>query len=180
MTAESFAAQAQKQFGDRAQEFLAVYPGSNDEEAKVSAGDFGGDSFIAYSTWRWIEAHVQTGNSPTYRYFFNLGSPGDKNHPAILGAFHSDDIEYVFGTLDSRPEAVWRPEDRKLSEQMGQYWTNFARNGDPNGPGLPKWPTTGPTEWKVMHLNANPQAKADPYRPRYVFLDSVWGSPSPD
>jgi para-nitrobenzyl esterase len=178
VTAESFAAQAQKMFGARAQEFLAVYPASSDEEAKVSAGDFGGDSFIAYSTWRWIEAHVQA-NLPTYRYLFNLGSPGDKYHPAILGAFHSDDIEYVFGTLDSRQEAVWRPEDRKLSEQMGQYWTNFARTGDPNGPGLPEWPATGPTEWKVMHLNANPEAKADPYRARYVFLDSVWGKPKP-
>ena len=97
----------------------------------------------------------------------------------MLGAFHSDDIEYVFGTLDSRPEAVWRPEDRTLSDQMGQYWTNFARTGDPNGPGLPKWPATGPTEWKVMYLNANPQAKADPFRARYLFLDSVWGKPKP-
>ena len=179
VTVETFTAQAKEQFGERAQEFLAVYPAGTDEEAKVSAGDFASDNFIAYSTWRWIEAHVTTGNSPTYRYFFSLGSPGDKNHPAILGAFHSDDIEYVFGTLDSRPEAVWRPEDRKLSEQIGQYWTNFARTGDPNGPDLPKWPTTGPTEWMVMHLNANPTAKADPYRPRYVFLDSVWGKSKP-
>jgi para-nitrobenzyl esterase len=50
-------------------------------------------------------------------------------------AFHSDDIEYVFGTLDTRPGAVWKPEDRKLSDQMMDYWTNFARTGDPNGRG---------------------------------------------
>jgi para-nitrobenzyl esterase len=43
----------------------------------------------------------------------------------------------VFGTLDTRPGAVWRPEDRKLSEEMMSYWTNFAKTGDPNGPGLP-------------------------------------------
>ncbi len=179
VTVETFTAQAQNTFGERAQDFLAAYPAGTDEAAKTSAGDFGGDSFIAYSTWRWIEAHVRTGNSPTYRYFLNLGSPGDKYHPAMMGAFHSDDIEYVFGTLDSRPDAVLRPEDRKLSEMMGQYWTNFARSGDPNGPGLPKWPTTGPTEWMVMYLNANPEARPDPYRPRYVFLDSVWGKPKP-
>ncbi len=179
VTVETFTAQAQKTFGARAKDFLAVYPAGTDEEAKTSAGDFGGDSFIAYSTWRWIEAHVGTGNSSTYRYFLNLPSPGDKFHPAILGAFHSDDIEYVFGTLDSRQEAVLRPEDRKLSEMMGQYWTNFARSGDPNGPGLPKWPTTGPTEWQVMYLNANPEARPDPYRARYLFLDSVWGKPQP-
>ena len=174
-TVASFAALAQQEFGPRAGEFLAVYPGTTDAEASTSAGDFGGDKFIAYSTWRWIEAQVKTGGAPVYRYFFTLGSPGDKNHLAALGAFHSDDIEYVFGTLDSRPDALWRPEDRKLSEQIGQYWTNFARTGDPNGTGLPKWPVYAPTEWQVMHLDAAPEAKADAWRGRYVFLDSVWG-----
>ena len=51
-------------------------------------------------------------------------------------AFHSDDIEYVFGTLDTRPGAVWRPEDRKLSDEMMSYWTNFAKTGDPERPGI--------------------------------------------
>jgi para-nitrobenzyl esterase len=179
VTAASFTEQAQKGFGARAKDFLAVYPATTDEEARTSAGDFAGDQFIAFSTWRWIEAHLQTGNAPTYRYFFTLGSPGDKNHPAAIGAFHSDDIEYVFGTLDSRPGAVWRPEDRKLSDQIGQYWTNFARTGDPNAPGLPSWPTCAPsTQWQVMHLNASPEARPDAYRARYLFLDQVWGKPT--
>jgi para-nitrobenzyl esterase len=176
LTAASFAAQAEKDFGARGAGFLAVYKGSTDEEAVTSAGDFAGDRFIAYSTWRWLEAQVQTGKAPVYRYFFALGSPGDKNHPVSAGAFHSDDIEYVFATLDSRPEAKWRPEDRTLSDQMGQYWTNFAKTGDPNGPGLPKWPTYGEAGgWQVMHLEAPPEARADAWRGRYVFLDSVWG-----
>ena len=177
-TVATFTAQATKEFGARAQDFLAVYPATTDAEATQSAGDFVSDRFIAYSTWAWLEAQVKTGQAPVYRYRLDLGSPGDKFHPAGIGAFHSDDIEYVFGTLDSRPEATWRPEDRALSAQIQQYWTNFARTGDPNSTGLPTWPTYGPKgDWQVMHLNTTSEAQPDTQRARYLFLDSVWSKP---
>jgi para-nitrobenzyl esterase len=178
VTAESFRAQAQAEFGARAADFLKLYPASTDAEALQSAGDLAGDRFIEYSTWRWIEAQVKTGDAPVYRYRLDLGSPGDANHAAALGAFHSDDIEYVFGTLDSRPAAQWRPQDRALSNQIGEYWTNFARTGDPNGGSLPQWPlysTAG--GWQVMHLDATSMAQPDTHRARYLFLDEVWGKP---
>ncbi|MCU1247707.1 MAG: pnbA2 [Edaphobacter sp.] len=178
-TAATFAATAQADFGNNAPKFLSLYPATTDAEALVSAGDYASDRFIDYSTWRWLEAHATTGNAPVYRYRLDLGSPGDKNHKAILGAFHSDDIEYVFGTLDSRPDAIWRPEDRRLSEQIGAFWTNFARTGDPNGPDLPHWPTyNAADQWQVMHLDANSEAKPDTQRDRYLFLDSIWGKDS--
>jgi len=177
-TLASFKEQAQKEFGTNSDRFLAAYSATTDEEVQQVAGDYAGDRFIAYSTWVWLEAQVGTGNAPVYRYFLDLGSPGDKFHTVAMGAFHSDDIEYVFGTLDSRQGAVWRPEDRKLSDQMGRYWTNFARTGDPNSGDLPKWPSYNAAGgWQVMHLDADSQAKPDAYRERYVFLDSVWGKP---
>lgn len=174
-TVASFTKEADKEFGADAAEFLKVYPAGTDAEAVQSAGDFAGDRFIVFSTWRWLEAQVATGGAPVYRYRLDLGSPGDKFHPAAIGAFHSDDIEYVFGTLDSRQQAVWRPEDRALSDQIQQYWTNFAKTGDPNGPGLPKWPTYHSGEWQVMHLDADSDARPGAYRARYLFLNSVWG-----
>ncbi len=183
MTAERFKTQAESEFGANAAKFLALYPASTDEEAVQSAGDVASDRFIIYSTWRWLEAQVKTGDAPVYHYRLDLGSPGDKYHQAILGAFHSDDIEYVFGTLDSRSEAVWRPEDRKLSNEIGTYWTNFARTGDPNKPktaDLPQWPTYNAADgWQVMHLDAESEARPDNQRARYLFLDSVWGKPTP-
>jgi para-nitrobenzyl esterase len=175
-TAASFAAQAQKEFGADASAFLAVYPTTSDAEALQSANDYAGDRFIAFSTWAWLEAQVGTGGAPAYRYFLDLGSPGDRNHTVAQGAFHSDDIEYIFGTLDSRPEMAIRPIDRALSEQMGEYWTNFAKTGDPNGPGLPRWlPYNAAGGWQVMHLDATPASLPDALRPRDLFLDSQWG-----
>jgi para-nitrobenzyl esterase len=177
-TAESFTAEARKNYGADADAFLALYPAGSDAEALQSAGDLADDRFIAASTWLWLEAQVKTGQEPVYRYLFALGSPGDKFHPAALGAFHSDDIEYVFGTLDSRQQATWRDEDRRLSMQMQLYWTNFARSGNPNDRNakndiaLPTWPAYKPPAWEVMRLDADPAAAPDKQRERYLFLEA--------
>lgn len=175
-TVESLRATAQKEFGPRADDFLKAYAASSDEEALRVAEDFSGDRFIAYSTWSWLEAQVKTGSAPVYRYRFDLGSPGDPNHPASAGAFHSDDIEYVFGNLDFRKGTAWRPEDYKLSELMQTYWTNFAKTGDPNSASTqPNWPAyNAATNWQVMHLSPTPEARPDRHRDRYLFLEEVW------
>ena len=174
-TVESLRAMAEKEFGSQADEFLKAYAAANDDEALRVAEDFAGDRFIAYSTWAWLEAQVKTGAAPVYRYHFELGSPGDPNHPPSYGAFHSDDIEYVFGNLDSRKGAPWRPEDYKLSQLMQSYWTNFAKTGNPNAPGLPNWPTYDAAGgWQLMHLNPTPAAAPDQHRDRYLFLQKLW------
>jgi para-nitrobenzyl esterase len=168
MTVEKWKALAAERFGDRAAEFLTLYPGDTDEQAQRSSIDYGSDAFIAFGTWKWLEAQRKTGEAPVYRYHFELPAPPSKFHPGWF-VFHSDDIEYVFGVLDTRPEAQWRPEDRKLSEQMMDYWTNFAKTGDPNGPGLPVWPKYG-ADKQVLHLDSPITAGPSTVEPRDEFL----------
>ncbi|HEY1579518.1 MAG TPA: carboxylesterase family protein [Terracidiphilus sp.] len=160
---------ATKQFADRADEFLKLYPGDTDEQVVRSATDFSGDQFIAFGTWKWLEAHRKTGDSPVYRYHFELAALPSKYHPGTH-AFHSDDIEYVFGTLDTRPGETVRPEDRELSEAMMTYWTNFAKTGDPNGLGVPNWPKYDNTDNSLIHLNIPITSGPDATRDRYLFL----------
>jgi len=171
MTVEKWKAFAKATYGDHADEFLALYPGSTDEEAVRSAIDYGSDAFIAYGTWQWIEAQVKTGDSPVYRYRFDLAAPPSKFHPGSY-AFHSDDIEYVFGTLDTRPGAVWRPEDRTLSGEMMDYWTNFAKTGDPNGPNLLEWPRYDKTG-KIIFLDKEMSFATPTTTARYEFMSRV-------
>lgn len=164
---------AAKEFGDRSQDFLNVYRGENDTDATRAAEDFAGDKFLVYSTWAWLEAQVK-GGSPAYRYLFAQPSPGDPFHAVPDGAFHSDEIEYVFGNLDSRKGAKFTPEDYKLSDLMQTFWTNFARTGDPNGGAAPHWPVYDAAgHWPVMHLTPDAAAIPDAHRARYLFLQQV-------
>ena len=170
MTAAQWKENATKMFKERADEFLKLYPADDDAQAVRAAIDFGSDQFIALSTWRWLEAHLKTGESPVYRYHFELAATPSKYHPGTF-AFHSDDIEYVFGTLDTRPEWKVRPEDRTLSDAVMTYWTNFAKTGDPNGGGLPSWPKYTQEGYALIHLNSEITSGPDILRARYEFLE---------
>jgi para-nitrobenzyl esterase len=79
-----------------------------------------------------LMAGWHSANNPTYQYEFNRApAPWTRpHHDAELGFLWG----FILGGEANDPAA------RKLSEQVQGYWTNFAKTGDPNGPGLPKWP----------------------------------------
>lgn len=73
-----------------------------------------------------------------YRFTRELPELDPSDDRPLKGAFHSSELWYLFGTLGR----CWRPmtdADYALSERMSDYWTNFAKTGDPNGPNLPSW-----------------------------------------
>jgi para-nitrobenzyl esterase len=180
-TAQSFAAQARKRFGDQADMALKVYPAATDAEALESAAALASDMFIGYSTWKWIETHLQTARVPVYRYSFDRKipvRPGEtiNGMPATsrdIGARHAGEIEYVFGALElSLPKVPWDAIDRTLSDAMTTYWANFARTGDPNGAGQTKWPRYEAGSRRVLHLDDTIRDAPDARRSRYEFLDT--------
>jgi para-nitrobenzyl esterase len=172
-TPENYAAKIRQKFGAEASEALKLFPGDTEEHVKQSAGVLATADFIAYGTWAWMEAHRSTGESPVYRYRFDQAlPPTSAAGPDEAGfAYHSEEIEFVFGMLDSKKGITWRPEDYKLSEQMGTYWTNFAKTGDPNGKGVAPWPKyEEKNKFQVMYLSATPHAAFDEHRAQYEFL----------
>jgi para-nitrobenzyl esterase len=180
-TAKSFTEQTRTRFGDSADAVLKVYPAASDAEALESAASLASDMFIGYATWKWIEMHAATGGSPVFRYSFDRVIPVPADHKAggvpatakDIGARHAGEIEYVFGALASSPDVPWEPVDHKLSDLMMSYWTNFARSGDPNGPGVPQWPRyEKKTGHPVLHLADTTQAGPDAQRARYEALDA--------
>ncbi|HEV2437964.1 MAG TPA: carboxylesterase family protein [Verrucomicrobiae bacterium] len=174
-TVENYVARARAHFGTNAETFLKLYPAATDAGVERAAQDFAGDQFIAYSTWKWLEMQLQTGESPVYRYEFDqtLPLPVDAKPGTEPTAPHASEIEYVFEMLSSK-HLPWRPEDRRVSELMAAYWTNFAKTGNPNGPRLPPWPAYDRRDgYQVMHFSAHSSAAPDAHRTRYEFLDHL-------
>ena len=167
-TAENLIARARERFGEKADVFLKLYPASTDAEAQRSASDLAGDEFIAFGTWKWIEQHTRAPGVAVYRYHFEQNLP-----LPVPAAPHAGEIEYVFGTLSAK-NLPWTAEDRQVSGILASYWTNFAKTGDPNGAGLPRWPVYREEDgYQVMHLKPISTASPDERRGRYLFLDSL-------
>lgn len=173
-TKENYIAKVNKEFGDKTPEVLKLFPAKTDQQAMQSAGLLATANFIAFGTWKWIEEQQKSG-APVFRYEFDQAPPlaADASPQAKPLAYHSAEIEYVFGMLDSK-KLAWRLEDYKLSEQMGSYWTNFAKTGNPNGEGLPKWPQYDQKDrYQVMHLSPTSHAKPDRQRKQFELLDKL-------
>ena len=58
---------------------------------------------------------------------------------------------------------------------MQTYWSNFAKTGDPNRAGLPKWPQNDHQDgYAVMYLDVDAHSAPEVHRDRYEFLDRYY------
>jgi para-nitrobenzyl esterase len=93
-------------------------------------------------------------------YRFDRSIPGKGE--ATLGAFHSLEVPYVFGSLRDR-EWQWLPstaDDASLSDLLQNYWTNFAKTGNPNASGLANWPAWSNEEKEFLVVNQDASVTA--------------------
>jgi para-nitrobenzyl esterase len=167
-TAAEFERMVRAGYGERAETILAAYPHATDEQAAESAQDLMRDSLFAWPTWAWARLQSSRGKHKAFVYYFDHRTPQSPN-----GANHAAEIGYVFRTLDLRGPAP-RPEDTAMSELMSRYWTNFAKTGDPNGPGLPAWPAFSETGQQVMVFDAKPGARPVPNLKMLEAMDAYF------
>lgn len=159
-TLAGYRALLESRYGSAGDALFALHPATNDVEAREAAKQVGTIAMGDYVMYDWAGAQNETGRASVYLYRFTHHSPipkaeypGGPNAPDP-GAWHGAEIVYAFDNLRAR-DWPWSDADRELSDRMASYWVNFARTGDPNGDGLPHWPTFREAPDEVMNLDVD-------------------------
>ena len=167
-TSAAFEKMVRSQFGAGADAILKAYPHATDAEATRSNKEIFRESTFAWPTWAWAKLQSRNGKNKAFVYYFDHRTPASPE-----GANHAAEISYVFGNLGGMGGSNG-PEDKALSELISSYWVNFATKGDPNGPGLPAWPTFDEKEQKTMFFDKTPGARPHPNLDKIKAFDAYY------
>lgn len=147
---------------------MDVFSAANDEEALESQALLGSLQIFGLQAWAWANLQNQTSAQPVYMYHFERDLPHTPSQQAY-GAFHTGEVPYAYQNLkmSSRP---WKDIDYQLSNTMSDYWVNFAKNGNPNGQGLPEWPETSLESFPAMFFGDQTRVGTTPNIPQLEVL----------
>jgi len=132
-TVEAYQSSVKQRFGDLASRVLSLYPATSEDELYWAEIGIRTDSRFGIGARRQLRGEFNV-SSNAWEYHFSYlpeASKGSKR-----GVSHASELAYVFGTIPATADQ----QTRDVSEAMVKYWTQFAKTGDPNQPGLPRWP----------------------------------------
>jgi para-nitrobenzyl esterase len=115
---------------------------------------------------------------PTYEYRFSYVATSIRKD--VAGALHATEIPFVFQTVRAKYGDATTAEDEALASAANAYWAAFAKTGDPNGEGRPKWSTYSEKTDTLMDFTlGGPAGKADPWKARLDFVERFASAPTP-
>ena len=170
VSAEEFRKRVQMQVSVQADNILKLYPASTEAEGAVSQKIFARDMSMA-SMYLWAMNRDKTGKTKVYTYLFMHPQPGETQER--YQTFHSSELPYIFNNLNQSPRP-WMKEDKKIAETMSSYWTNFITMGNPNGKGLPSWPTFKEAPEKTMELGDTMESRPIFSKEKFEALKKLW------
>ena len=148
----TYEAAIRSRYADLADDFLKIYPSTQLEESVLAATR---DALYGWTAERLVTKQTALGQ-PAFLYFFDHAYPAAT--AAGLHAFHAAELPYVFGTAGRAPP-LWpqvpgTAAETALSDAMLDYWTSFARSGEPSAKNQPQWPAYGSTRAYLAFADA--------------------------
>ncbi|XP_076075343.1 carboxylesterase 5A-like [Mytilus galloprovincialis] len=112
--------------------------------------------------------NIHSSNRDSHHFFYlNTRQSVDNSlgTPWFNGTAHGDELFYLFPDLISNPSK----DDKSFSMTLMKYWSNFAKTGDVNGPGLPHWPQYDVHDKQYAELDVNVKIKSNLFKSRVDF-----------
>lgn len=106
--------------------------------------------------------HAASG-APTFRYRFGYVPEAKRANPE---GGHGRELQFIFGVEGVPGAGIFSRRDREVASRMRSYWINFARSGDPTGPGLPRWDATADRDRLLLITNDRIASGDDPLSER--------------
>lgn len=162
-------------FGAKKAEAEVVFDPTHSNNVRL-VGERVGAVQIMLEPARFIARRVAASGHPAYEYRFSYVAAALRSK--LPGAPHSSEIPYVFDTIR---QSMWSgfgkgitAQDLEMARTVHAYWVNFARTGDPNGPGLAHWPAITPTGDELMNFTLKgAQAETDPWKARLDLVEPL-------
>ncbi|MEP6746971.1 MAG: carboxylesterase family protein [Bacteroidota bacterium] len=172
-TPAAYIAGVQKRYGKFADDLLKAYPTNTDTVPKT-ARDLARDAAFGWQTWSWATLQAKTGKSKVFYYYFDQHADYPKDSPKYgYGSSHGQEVAYVFQHLDvSKPDI--KKADIAIADAMSDYWTNFAKYGDPNSKGVPAWPAFTIAMPNVQYFSTTPYTGTVPSAASLKTLDAYF------
>jgi len=160
-------------FGKMKDEAAAVYDPDGETDFAKMLSLVNTDKVWAEPARFTAAAFAAKGN-PAYIYLFSYVSAPLKQMMRF-GAGHGSEIAYVFNNLRGWNGAAVPPQDKELAKMVNAYWVNFAKTGDPNGPGLAKWPAFDPKTNMILEFRSDGTASggADSRKARLDLIEKA-------
>ena len=161
----NYAEKIRTYFGEYADRVLAMYPASNDAQAKANWIDIYSAAIFNHGHYCWTRQALGNG-IPVYEYWFTKDNKR-------LGGNHGGEEVYFYGNIpaDSR---LYDESDRELGDIMHAYFRNFIATGDPNGDGVPRWEAVTDPAY-IFELGGHLGQTEERFIKLYEILDRMQG-----
>jgi para-nitrobenzyl esterase len=107
------------------------------------------------------ERKAEQAKAPVYKYYFQWYSPVREGK---LRSYHTLDIPFAFQNVEIAQSMVGTgPERQPLADKMSAAFAAFARSGNPNHKGVPKWEPFDTNRRATMIWNNECKVVNDPY-----------------
>jgi para-nitrobenzyl esterase len=153
-------------FGARKDQAMKAYGAGPSSDPHALGSAVGMDKGMVEPA-RFTAAAFAAQGVKSYEYRFSYVADSMKGEWKS-GAPHATEIPYVFDTVKAKYGKDLTAKDEGVASAANRYWANFAKTGDPNGPGLPRWPAYSASGDGIMDFrpDGQPVGGADPWKAR--------------